>query len=82
METETSVVLQTSMHRGSSFLGPVIADFNGDSKLDIAVSTTVTPDQVDGRDYMSSLGNGLGGFGSTISTSFDASETTGVGGEI
>ncbi len=65
---------------GSTFLGPVIADFNGDTKLDVAVvdNSHTGPN---GRPRLHvAVGNGLGGFGSTISTSFDASEPTALSG--
>ena len=59
---------------------PVIADFNGDNKLDVAV----LDDTANGPGGLPrlhvTLGNGLGGFGSTISTSFDASQPAALSG--
>ena len=56
---------------GSSVIGPVIADFNGDTKLDVAVLDTSHSAPGGLERFNVALGNGLGGFGSTISTSFD-----------
>ena len=57
---------------GSSFGGPVIADFNGDTKLDVAVLDDSHTGPGGLSRFHVALGNGLGGFGSTISTSFDS----------
>lgn len=65
---------------GASFLGPVIADFNGDTKLDVAnVDDSHTGPGGQPRLHVV-LGNGSGGFGATISTSFAAPEISGVAG--
>jgi hypothetical protein len=65
---------------GASFVGPVIADFNGDSRLDIAVVDDTHTGPGGLPRFHVVLGNGLGDFGSTISTSFDSSEPAGVAG--
>ncbi len=57
----------------SSFAGPVIADFNGDTKLDVAVLDATANGPSGLPRFHVFLGDGLGGFGSAISTSFDAS---------
>jgi hypothetical protein len=63
-----------------TFIGPVIADFNGDTKLDIAgVDNTHTGPGGQPR-FLVALGNGLGGFGSTTLTSFDAPEPAALAG--
>ena len=65
---------------GPSFFGPVIADFNGDTKLDVAVLDD-THNGPGGLPRLHvALGNGLGGFSSTASTSFDASQPAAVSG--
>jgi hypothetical protein len=71
------------MPNTSSFVGPVIADFNGDTKLDVAV-VDATHNGPGGRPrFHVALGNGLGGFGSTLSTSFDADDPFAVtGGDL
>ena len=58
----------------SSFVGPVIADFNGDTKLDIAVVDATHNGPGGSPRFIVALGDGLGGFGSTVSTSFDATD--------
>ncbi|MGI9065164.1 MAG: FG-GAP repeat domain-containing protein [Pyrinomonadaceae bacterium] len=65
---------------GPSFVGPVIADFNADTKLDVAVLDATRSGPGGLPRFHVALGNGLGGFGSTISTSFDSSEPAGVAG--
>ena len=69
-----------SLYLASSFVGPVIADFNGDTKLDVAVLDATHTGPGGLPRFHVALGNGLGGFGSTISTSFDCSEPAGVAG--
>lgn len=69
-----------ALPNASSFVGPVIADFNGDTKLDVA-GVDATHNGPGGLPrFHVALGDGLGGFGSTISTSFDASDPFAVGG--
>jgi hypothetical protein len=64
----------------ASFVGPVIADFNSDTKLDIAV-VDATHSGPGGLPRFHVLpGDGLGGFGSAISTSFDAPDPFSVAG--
>jgi hypothetical protein len=64
----------------SSFVGPVIADFNSDTKLDVAV-VDATHNGPGGLARFHVLpGDGLGGFGSAISTSFDAPDPFSVAG--
>jgi hypothetical protein len=64
----------------SSLVGPVIADFNSDAKLDIAV-VDPTANGPGGLARFNVLpGDGLGGFGSAISTSFDAPSPSSVAG--
>jgi hypothetical protein len=58
----------------SSFAGPVIADFNSDTKLDVAVLDATHNGPGGLPRFHVLVGDGLGGFGSAISTSFDASE--------
>ena len=65
-----------------AFFGPVIADFNGDTKLDVAGydNSHTGPGGLPRLHVV--LGDGLGGFGSTISTSFDASPAAISGGDL
>ncbi|HEX6715838.1 MAG TPA: FG-GAP-like repeat-containing protein [Pyrinomonadaceae bacterium] len=65
---------------GGSFVGPVIADFDGDTKLDVAVVDNSHTGPGGQPRLQVALGNGLGGFGSTISTSFDGDDPFAVGG--
>jgi len=75
--TSTSVVSVPA----PSFAGPVIADFNGDTKLDVAVLDATHNGPGGLARFHVALGNGLGGFGSIISTSFDSSgEAAGLAG--
>ena len=75
--TSTSVVSVPA----PSFAGPVIADFNGDTKLDVAVLDATHNGPGGLARFHVALGNGLGGFGSIISTSFDSSgEPAGLAG--
>jgi len=67
--TTTSTVTVPS---ASSFVGPVIADFNGDTKLDVAVVDATHNGPGGLPRFHVTFGDGLGGFGSTVSTSFDA----------
>src|ERR1700754_3428522 len=64
----------------SSFAGPVVADFNGDTKLDVAVLDATHNGPNGLPRFHVAVGDGLGGFGSTISTSFDAPEPFSVSG--
>jgi Calx-beta domain/FG-GAP-like repeat/FG-GAP repeat len=64
----------------SSFVGPVIADFNGDTKLDVAVVDATANGPGGAPRFHVLPGDGLGGFGSAISTSFDAAEPFSVAG--
>lgn len=64
----------------SSFVGPVIADFNADTKLDVAVVDATHNGPGGLPRFHVALGDGLGGFGSTISTSFDAVDPFAVSG--
>jgi hypothetical protein len=64
----------------SSFVGPVIGDFNGDTKLDVAVVDATHNGPGGLPRFHVSFGNGLGGFGSTVSTSFDAADPFAVSG--
>jgi hypothetical protein len=64
----------------SSLANPLIADFNGDTKLDIAgldLSHT-TPGGLERLQVF--LGDGLGGFGSAISTGFDFPDPSSLSG--
>jgi hypothetical protein len=70
------VVLPSS----SSFAGPVIADFNNDTKLDIAGLDASNNGPGGLPRFHVVLGDGLGGFGSPISTSFDDLGPTSVAG--
>ena len=65
-----------------AFVGPVIADFNGDTKLDVAGydRSNTGPGGLPRLQVV--LGDGLGGFGSTISTSFDSSPGAISGGDL
>jgi hypothetical protein len=63
-----------------SFVGPVIADFNNDTKLDVAVVDPSHSGPGGLPRFHVALGDGLGGFGSIISTSFDASDAFAVSG--
>ena len=65
---------------GPSFVGPVIADFNGDTKLDVAVLDDSHTGPGGLSRFHVAFGNGLGGFGSTISTSFDADQPAALAG--
>lgn len=65
---------------GGSFVGPVIADFNSDTKLDIVVVDDSHTGPGGQPRFHVVLGNGLGGFGSIISTSFPDSGPAGVSG--
>ena len=72
-----------SVPSASSFVGPVIADFNSDTKLDVAVVDATANGPGGLPRFHVALGDGLGGFGSTISTSFDASDPFAVeGGDL
>ena len=64
----------------TSFVGPVVADFNGDTKLDVAVLDDSNNGPGGQPRFHVALGNGLGGFGAAISTSFEAGEAPGVAG--
>jgi hypothetical protein len=64
----------------SSFAGPVIADFNGDTKLDVAVLDPTHNGPGGLARFHVALGNGLGSFGSPLSTSFDAPEPSSLAG--
>ena len=64
----------------SSFIGPVISDFNGDTKLDVAVLDDSHNGPGGLPRFNVALGNGLGGFGSIVSTSFDASQPAALSG--
>ncbi len=64
----------------SSFVGPVIADFNNDTKLDVAVVDATHSGPGGLPRFHVALGDGLGGFGSTVSTSFNADDTFAVSG--
>ncbi|HSE17516.1 MAG TPA: VCBS repeat-containing protein [Pyrinomonadaceae bacterium] len=68
------------MPNTSSFVGPVIADFNGDNKLDVAVVDATHNGPGGLPRFNVALGNGLGGFGAAISTSFDAPDPFAVSG--
>lgn len=65
---------------GLSLFGPVIADFNGDTKLDVAVLDDTHNGPGGLPRFHVALGDGLGGFSSTMSTSFDASQPAAVSG--
>ena len=65
---------------GPAFIGPVIADFNGDTKLDVAVVDNSHTGPGGKPRLLVSLGNGLGGFGASISTSFEDWSPLSVGG--
>ena len=68
---------------GQSFVSPVIADFNNDTKLDVAVVDNSHTGPGGLPRFHVVLGNGLGGFGSTISTSFDdLSPSSAAGGDL
>jgi len=71
---ETSSIVTVT----GAFVGPVIADFNDDTKLDVAVVEPNAPNGL--ARFHVALGNGLGGFGSTISSSFTASDPFAVSG--
>ena len=64
----------------SSSVGPVIADFNDDTKLDVAVVDASHTGPGGLPRFHVALGDGLGGFGSIISTSFTADDPFAVSG--
>jgi hypothetical protein len=64
----------------SSFVGPVIADFNSDNKLDVAVVDATHNGPGGLPRFHVTFGDGLGGFGATVSTSFDAPDPFSVNG--
>jgi hypothetical protein len=64
----------------SSFVGPVITDFNSDNKLDVVVVDATHNGPGGLTRFHESLGDGLGGFGATVSTSFDAADPFAVDG--
>jgi len=69
-----------TLPNSSSTVGPVIADFNGDNKLDVAV-VDATHNGPGGRPrFHVAFGDGLGGFGSIVSTSFDGDQPASVNG--
>lgn len=74
--TPTIVTVPSS----SSFVGPVIADFNNDTKLDVAVVDATHNGPGGLARFHVAPGDGLGGFGPIISTSFDASDPFAVSG--
>jgi hypothetical protein len=57
-----------------SFVGPVIGDFNSDTKLDVAVVDATSSGPGGLPRFHMLPGDGLGGFGAAISTSFNASD--------
>jgi FG-GAP-like repeat len=65
---------------GASLNGPVISDFNGDTNLDVAGFDDSHTGPGGLPRFHVILGDGLGGFGSTISTSFHASEPAALAG--
>src|SRR6185295_3029819 len=65
---------------GSSFVGPVIADFNSDAKLDVAVVDATHNGPGGLPRFHVTFGDGLGGFGATVSTSFEADDPFSVEG--
>src|SRR6185503_3456100 len=65
-----------------AFVGPVIADFNGDTKLDVAGYDRSNTGPGGLPRFHVVLGDGLGGFGSTVSTSFDSSPGSISGGDL
>jgi hypothetical protein len=64
----------------TSVVSPVIADFNGDMKLDIAGLDSTHNGPGGLPRFHVALGDGLGGFGSIVSTSFDASQAASLDG--
>jgi FG-GAP-like repeat/FG-GAP repeat len=64
----------------SSFVGPVIADFNSDNKLDVVVVDATHNGPGGLSRFQVAFGDGLGGFGSIVSTSFDAVDPFAVSG--